>query len=319
MATTGRERKAVQFKGIAERLEEFGKLGLGTMVHPETACWCARSILFLHMEKTLADDLQELRDSSLPLYRALLERGRKMLPGDHSDFPAMVIQDVLPNNATRARLHYVQSWASLKQAAEHSTAAKELMTAVSEWTGARHMIEDWFLDSILGNLCVWCKSPEAGMTLRWSYTGSLAEGKDHRVGPDAKRLHGWGTLDHRLAVPAVKPYNPSTQTRVEYQRELQLEFDRYCALQEDVFAEAEFEQTVRKRARTSDSPSLHFDWFIEYQIQERSGPQIAQKYKQGKIGEDAIHHALRDLAGVLQVTLRPRARQQQQPELRKKR
>jgi hypothetical protein len=319
MAATGSKRKAVPVKGIPERLGELGKLGLGAMTDPETACWIARVILFDRMQKSLADDLQKLRDSSLPLYQALLERGRKMLPGDYSDFPALVIHDVLPNNVTQARRHYVQSWSSLEQAAEHFTAAKELMTAVREWAGARHMMADWFLDSILSNLCVWSKNRQAEQDVWWLYSGSLAEGRNHLVGPDAQRLHGWGTLDHRIAVPAVKPYNPSTQTRDEYQREHQLELDRYYARQEDVFAEAGFEPTVQKRKRASDSPWLHVDWFIQYQIQERSGPQIAQKYKGGKIGEDAIHHALRDLAGVLEVTLRPRVKRPLQAELRKKR
>jgi hypothetical protein len=304
MAATGSKRKAAYVKGIPRRLEDRGELGLGAMTHPETECWIARSILFRRMEKALVKELRSLRDNSLPHYRALLHRGRETLPGDHSDFPAMVIREMLPNNAERLRRHYVTDWSSLKQAAEHYKEAKDLSTTISNWSVARYMMADWFLDSILGNLCVWSKIRGAVKVLPWSYAGVLAGGESHRVGPDAQRLHGWGALDHQIDVPVVKPYNPSTQTREEHQREVQVALNRYHAKQEDLFAAAGFENTISKRARASKDPWLHFDWFIQYQIQERSGSEIAQKYRKGNLEESAIHHALRPLARILQVTLR---------------
>jgi hypothetical protein len=256
------------------------------------------------MEKALVKELRSLCDNSLPHYRALLDRGREILPGDHSDYPALVIREVLPNNAGRLRRHYVTDWSSLKLAAEHFEEAKDLITAISNWSVARHMMADWFLDSVLRNLCVWGKIRGAVKGLPWSYAGVLAGGESQRVGPDAQRLHGWGALDHQIDVPVVKPYNPSTQTRAEHQRELQLELNRYYAKQEDLFTAAGFKKTASKRARASKDPWLHFDWFIQYQIQERSGSEIAQKYRQGNLVEGAIHHALGPLARILQVTLR---------------
>jgi hypothetical protein len=103
----------------------------------------------------------------------------------------------------------------------------------------------------------------------------------------------------------VKPYNPSTQTREEHQREVQVALNRYYAKQEDLFAVAGFENTISKRARASKDPWLHFDWFIQYQIQEGSGSEIAEKYRRVGIGEDAIHRAIRTLAKILQVAPRP--------------
>src|SRR5437764_587303 len=145
MPVTSNKGQQAPVKGIPERLTELGKCGLGDMTHVETAHWIARVILFDRMEKTMSDELRSLQESSLPLFRALYERGREMLPTDHSDFPALLIREVLPGHIESTRRHYVEDWSSLCKAAEHFTAAKELVTAVSQWSEARHMRVDWFL------------------------------------------------------------------------------------------------------------------------------------------------------------------------------
>jgi hypothetical protein len=300
MAATGSKRNKVEVKGIPARLAELGKLGLGTMTHPEIACWVARVILFERMEKMLGEDLRDLRKSALPLYVALYARGRQMLPGDHSDFPVLVIRDVLADNSERTRRHSVESWSSLCEAAEHFPVAKRLVTAVSLWSEARRMTADWFLDSILGNLRVWRIRGKVE-PLPWSYRGGLAGGEHRRVGPDAQRVHGWGTLDHVIPVPVVTPYNPTAQTREEHKLELQSDLEGYYAAQEALFAAEGFQRTVRKRKRAGTDLWLHVEWFIEHQMRGRSGSEIAEKYQREQgITVDAILRAVRELVSTLE-------------------
>ncbi len=143
MASTGSRRKAGQAKRIAAYLAELGKLGLGTMTHPETERWIARTIVFARMEKLMVGDLRNLRDNALPLYQALYELGRRMLP---CDVPALEIRERMSNDTELIRRHYVDSWSSLSQAANHFVEAEKLADAVTRWTGALNMTTDWFRD-----------------------------------------------------------------------------------------------------------------------------------------------------------------------------
>src|SRR5437016_682099 len=91
MATSGNKGKP---KSIAGQLAKLDKLGLGTVTHPETKRWVARTILFTHMEKMMVRDLRNLRDTCLPLYRALHERGCGTSLDRLGSFPVLVIQEV---------------------------------------------------------------------------------------------------------------------------------------------------------------------------------------------------------------------------------
>jgi len=285
---------------------ELEKLGLGAMTHPETQRWIARVVLCAHIERMMVADLRNLQESCLPLYAGLHELGRETLQADHSHFPALVIQAAISDNTKRQCVHHVESWSSLCEAGTHFHLAKQLETAMLAWADDRHMNVDWFLDAVLMNLCGWRLDQEARKKPHWVYPGSMAAGQYHRTGIDLRRLHGWGTLDGVIPPPVVKPYNPSAQTRREHQQEFTLELDRYYTKQEEFFAISGFQKTTPKRARTvKDSPWLHFDWFVEYQMQERPAKEIAKKYTLHAIGEDAIYSALVDLARLLEVPLRP--------------
>lgn len=315
MAAKGNKRKPGQPKSIEASLKELEKLGFGTLTHPETRRWIAHVVLFAHMKDMLAIELQNLRDRCLPLYKALHERGRAI--DAHSDFPALVIREVVSSNTIRSSRLWVESWASLAKAMKHSPLAKELAATISQWADGLHMQVDWFLDAVLMNLCLWRKDSKAETDLQWLYPGSMLAGEHQRGGIDLRRLHGWGTLDRVIPAPVVKPYNPSTQTRIEHLQMLEVELNAYYDKQEDLFTSQGFQETILKRARTvKQRPWLHFEWFIKYQMQGALASEIAEKYQQG-IGEDAIHRALRDLAGILQVTLRPRVKNSKK-QLKKK-
>jgi hypothetical protein len=303
MASSGKERKFDPSLSTVARLEKFGKIGMGTLVHPDTARWVARVMLFARMEKMMSDDLRSLKSDALPHYKALYELGRKMSPMDVSNVPALTIRETLSDGAKRFRAHYVTSWSTLSEAADHFDEAKLLAAAIFQWADRIHMGTAWFLDAVLMNLHGWRLHNDSG----WEYPGGaymeLEHG--HRVGGgDMRKVHGWGNLDRLLPVPVVKPYNPSTQTRKAHQADLVLELKRYYAEQEDQFEKAGFQKTILKRARASTSAWVHFEWFIRYQMQGKPVPEIANEYNSKAIGDDAVYKAIRDTAEVLEVVMR---------------
>jgi hypothetical protein len=310
MATSSNKGKVRRFGGIAGRLAELDKLGLGAMTHPETKRWIARTILFAHMKRMMAQQLRNLRDTCLPQYRALHELGCTMPIARFSSFPVLVIEEVTVTATGRTqtqRSHSVDSWSSLRQAADHFREARELSNSIKEWTSALNMNRGWFNNAVLMNLCGWRMDTKAEQELSWVFPGAMSLEPTSRTGIDIQRLHGSGTLDRAIPVPAVRPYNPSTQTRMEHQSELKAELISYYAKQEALFSRAGFQKTTQKRARTEEDPWLHFKWFVKYQMQNQPGSEIVKKYHLGT-GEGTVYRALRELATVLQVTLRPQVK-----------
>jgi hypothetical protein len=305
MALSGKEKKPAPSLSIAARLEKAGKIGFGTMTHQEGARWVARVMLFDRMEKMMSDYLLRLKATALSHYTALYELGRNTTPIHTSNVPALTIHERLPDGGEHFRAHYVTDWSSLCEAADHFDEAGLLASAVSDWAERMHMGIGWFLDAIVTNLFGWRAQPEG---LGWSYPGSYMELQHgHRVGGgDMRNIHGWGGLDRVVPAPTVRPYNPSTQTRQEHLADLQLDLNKYYEQQEGTFAKAGFQPTTQKRKRSGNSPWLHFEWFIQYQMQERTGAEIAEAQGLKGSGEDAVSKALRDLAELLPVTLRPR-------------
>jgi hypothetical protein len=309
MAATGNDRKPGWRTTIPKQIIAFERLGLGAMTHPETVSWIARVVLFEYMRTMVRGGLRKLQDKCSPLYRALHDLGCKTLPLVRSDFPALVIRDVISEHARSERTVYVENWALLCEAAKQYAEANELVNALSVWAGARHMMVDWFLDAVLMNLLTWRRDSEAEKDLHWFYPGSMAVGDNHRAGIDAQRLHGRGTIESAIPVPVVRPYNPSMQTRKEHQQEVESALGCYYDKQEEYFAANGFEKTTPKRARTiRNQPWLHFEWFILYQMREWPGSKIADEYTvrgDRALSESGIHRALGDLAVLLGVPLRP--------------
>ena len=126
MASSGKERKFDPSLSTVARLEKFGKIGMGALVHPDTARWVARVMLFARMEKMMADDLRGLKSDALLHYQALFELGRRMAPLTPGNVPALTIRETLSDGAVRSRAHHVASWSSLSEAADHFDEAKFL-------------------------------------------------------------------------------------------------------------------------------------------------------------------------------------------------
>jgi len=254
----------------------------------------------------MRNELRRLRDATLPLYQELQQLGRIMSPLVRSDVPCLEIREKISVTTERIRGHYVEDWPSLSEAAGHFMKARALASEISRWTDGLNMGTDWFRDAVLVNLLGWYKDQVIEQLVPWGYPGFFSlHNHGHRLGAgDADRLHGWGNLDHIIPVPVVRPYNPSTQTRKDHRSDLAVDLDRYYAEQENLFTRVGFLQTVRKRARTANSCWLHFDWFIKYQMQGKTASEIAAPYRRNAVGEDAIYQAVKEVARLVQITLR---------------
>jgi hypothetical protein len=261
------------------------------------------------MGKLMRRELEDLRDTCLPLYEALFHLGRQMLPRSNSSFPDLVVSDASGNVQTHRR-QCIDGWSSLRKVVSHYTQAEDLASALSKWAGDRHMMTDWFLDEALRNLAAWHILPQAAEGLWWLQRGSLAGGKHDRFANNSRTLQGKGAFDRIIPVPVIKLYNPTAQTREEHRQQLDASLNNYYAKQESLFEMLGFRRTVVKRARTGKkrkNPWLHWDWFIKYQMQERSGSDIANEIAKKQdldIAPDAIHAAVRDVGRVLEVLVR---------------
>jgi hypothetical protein len=301
-ATAGRRRDARD--PIGAEVAALNRLGFGRLSHPQIESWIARVLLFYRMGSTCKSDLIELRGSCLPGCSALFDFGRQQLPGvKPADFPHVAVET--QNSATRicSELVYIDSWEKLRAAASHQV-ANEWVASLESWATPRHLCVDWFFDALIKILCDWHVDPEAARRLRFGFPGSLGHTPHQRFGSVGSELRQ--RVNH-LVVPVPAPtipvYNPAAQTREEHIAVVQNLLHGHHLEQERRFRTAGFRATIVKRARSGRAWD-HMDWFISFQIHNRTAAEIAAPKQKNPIGENAVNQAIGKLARVLDIPLR---------------
>lgn len=304
-AVTGRRRSQNAADIIGAEVEGLRRLGFGPFTHPEIERWIARVLLFYHMRKKCNADLIKLRDSCLPGCDALFDFGRQQLPHvKPADFPHVAIETRTPTTI-RSELVYIDSWAKLRAAAHHSV-AQHWMLSLESWTVPRNLRVDWFLDALIRILCGWRASPEGARTLQFGLPGSLPHNPHKRFGSVRDELRQ--RVDQLVASgppPAIPAYNPAAQTREEHLSSIRELLEAHHSAQENRFMAAGFHPTVLKRARSGETWE-HMNWFIAYQIHNKTAAKIAESTRGDSIDESGINQAIRKLAQILDVPLRSR-------------
>ena len=275
---------------VAAEIDRLGKLGLGTVTDPQTRTWALRTIFFELTNKKARSTIDELAALSREPLAELKRIGKELLPLDHADFPALIIETRSDRCVTR-RIHYVRDWASLSIAAEHFPAAEKLRTTILDWAFKRNLDTEWFLDATYLMLCI---AAGSNGICPWSYGGAfgVVQGGLRVGGPIGGQLL---RLRTSRALPILRPYNPAVQDRDEYLRGVQKQFQLYCDEVEREFRQAGFEPTIRKRQR-SGPRWMHVEWFVRNRIELWPQTQIATKYR---VTEDVVSKAVRRTAELL--------------------
>src|ERR1035437_4325237 len=226
------------FDGIIASLAGSSRLGLGELSSPEMQCWIARAFLFNFIEKLAQKELRELHDRCRDDFRSLRELGRKMLPHDNSDFPPVVITTEIENGFT-SRVHYIENWRSLTEAAAHFRAADMLRATLSSWAEKYSLASPWFLDAAWLMICHWFKSADIPKQRIWRLPAIFGIDVD-----GWKQLSGLGFPGNnefrpylvppgvRANIPVLPPYDPVGLTRSEYLERIHTLAEAYCKLQE---------------------------------------------------------------------------------------
>lgn len=299
--------------GLSELVMALERLGFGELTEPGTQEWIVRVVLFQSMQRLCRKHLRELRESCVPTVQALIESGKRQFGRAAGEFPAVAIELKIDQQTTRQELLWIDSLKALRIAADHIMEVRQLQTILENWASRCHVSEDWFLDAIVRILTVWSVSPEAADDLEWRYPGSLSSAPEWRFGDGDPALYELITaLAEVEPPPSIPVYNPAMQTQKEHRASVEASLNKYYEQQEARFKLRGFIPSTRKRRRTAPA-WVHMDWFVKYQINERTAAQIARGIDNRELGENAINKAVRDIAKLLQVPLR-----QQLPAVNKK-
>jgi hypothetical protein len=297
------------FDGIIASLAGSSRLGLGELSSPEMQCWIARMFLFHFIEKLAQKELRELRDGCRDSFRSLRELGRKMLPHDNSDFPPVVITTEIENGFS-SRVHYVEDWRSLTEAAAHFSAAEMLRAKLSSWAEKYSLASQWFLDAAWRMICHWFKSADTPKQLIWRLPAIFAVRVD-----GGKQLSGLGFPGNnkfrpylvppgiRAEIPALPPYDPVGMTRSEYLDRVHWLAAEYCELQEAGYKKLNLVPTRQLRAK-SGSPWVHWAWFVKYQVKRLNAEEIAKASAKSNIDASTVYRGVQNVAKLVDLPLR---------------
>ena len=90
MADRAKTPRTVTSDLVKAYVEEYGRLGFGSLTNAETEQWVARVMLFHHMKTMCKARIIALRKRALPLYLALFDAGRKQIPESRADIPELI-------------------------------------------------------------------------------------------------------------------------------------------------------------------------------------------------------------------------------------
>ncbi len=175
---------------IADTVTGLARLGFGELSNPKTAEWIARVLLFARMRRLCRTDLCELRDSCVPLWKALFDFGNQQLP-HVGEIPRMEITFPSGPTTTVHETLWIDSWQTLCRAGYYTPVALELIEKLAKWAAHRNLMEEWFLDAVVRRTTAWCSFPDTGVELAWGLPASMFCGHNHRFGsvdPNLQRL-----------------------------------------------------------------------------------------------------------------------------------
>src|ERR1019366_3874613 len=297
------------FDGIVASLAESSRLGLGELSSSEMQCWIARAFLFHFIEKLAQKELRELHDRCRDDFRALRELGRIMLPHDNSDFPPVVITTEIENGFT-SRVHYIEAWRSLTEAAVHLSAAELLRATLSSWAEKYSLESQWFLDAAWRMICHWFETadiPEKLIFRLPSVFGIDVDGGRQIAGlgfeGNSKLRPHFLSPDIRAEIPALPPYDPVAMTRTEYLRRVRGLAAAYCELQEVGYEKLGLVPTRQLRCRKG-KPWVHWAWFVQYQVKRLNVEVIAEASATPEIDSSTVYAGVRDVATLVDLPLR---------------
>jgi|ERR1019366_5123721 hypothetical protein len=297
------------FDGIIARLAESSRLGLGELSSPEMQCWIARTFLFHFIEKLAQKELRELHDGCREDFRSLRELGRKMLPLDNSHDPPVVITTETANGFT-SRVHYVEDWHSLTEAAAHFPPAEMLRATLSSWAKKYSLARPWILDAAWRMICHWFESADIPEELIWRLPAIFGIDVD-----GGKQLSGLGFPGNnkfrpylvppgiRADKPVLPPYDPVGMTRSEYLDRVHRLAVAYCELQEAGYKKLNLVPT-RQLRRKSGSPWVHWAWFVKYQVKRLNAEEIAKASAKSNIDASTVYRGVQNVAKLVDLPLR---------------
>ena len=266
---------------------EYARLGFGAYSHPIIEQIVSRRDLFSAMRKLAKPELNGLREACLPLYTVATDRNPPNLGGH---FPVVVARSDA-GGIRREWAHTVSNWLSLYEGANHAGYLYELKRELEKWAKRHHLTDQWMLDSILRNLCMWANQKELAQELYWTYPGSRGGGKGSPV--DISGLTE--RVDHRPPDLGPAPQcDPITETLDEYLARCRNHWEKHSRVLESWG----FRKVKEKRTL------LHFEWVVRYQIQNWAHRKIADFYDDKIRTESAIGVAVRDTAKLIGLTLR---------------
>jgi hypothetical protein len=290
---------------LPDELTGLAGSGLGVLTSPEIAIQITQAIFIFYMRRNAKGTLKHLEERCLPKFIELKLLGKQFLPKSYrSDIPAIVMKEASAPNYTHTWILHIENWKSLSDAATQFEQAARIRDHVRDWAIKHHLDRQWFLDIVIHNLGVWAFSDELRRKHTWLHGTLLHAQVDHRYSETDSFKYG-RSIEKVLQPPRVKPYNPVSQTREEHRKLLAIEVDRYYTEQEQFFKGKGFISTTRKRARF-ESPWLHVEWFVKYQILGWTAARIAQKYKLTAVHEGSIYQAVKKIAQQLDFELRPK-------------
>jgi hypothetical protein len=274
---------------IATEINKLGKLGLGTVTDPKTQAWTVRVVFFWITDQKARQAIDRLHAECQDALAELWRISKGLLPNECASIPPVIIKKINTNGYTTKRL-YVQTWATLCEAAEQYSCAAEIQKRLWTWSSERNLAVEWFLDTALLMFCL--AKPE--QSCPWSYGGSLmgGEGGLRYGGPHSTQLM---QLSRARPLPVLKPYNPAAQDRKDYLLDAQKQLAVYCDSVEAEFERNGFQRTIRKRQR-SGPPWLHVEWFVRHRVELWPTLRIA---KESRVAEDVVCKALRRTAELL--------------------
>ncbi|MEK7994776.1 MAG: hypothetical protein AAB403_13315 [Planctomycetota bacterium] len=251
---------------IEGELQSLSRTGLGQHTSPGIIRWISRSIFFGATRRLAQAELALLFSATERPLEELRTIHRDLLPGDHADFPAVVLTDSGPNWKSE-RIHYVEDWHALELAAGYFPAACELRRAMLDWTSARRIAWPWFLDGALLNLVL-------GRPTSWSYPGSMCVAKAKRYGAAAGEP--WAIVP--MPAPRLDGYEPLAETRSEYLDRQLARLKAYCDARERLLGPAGLPASASRRRR-SGTAWVAVDWFVRNRIQGERQEAIAEDSK----------------------------------------
>jgi len=292
-------------KTLPDELEGLNSSGLGTLTSSEIATQVIQVIFFHYMHRLAKVSLKRLEQSCLAQLIELNAQGKQLLAdGYHTDYPTVVMTKTTAPNTIQTSILQIQDWKSLCEAATQFELAAQICDRACNWAKQHYVDRQWFLDLVVLNLGDWVFSDRSRRRHSW-WHGTVLQAKKNYKYTEVASFKISSSIEKLVPPPQITPYNPVAQTREEHKKGAMQNLERYYTAQEQFYQAKGFVSTVRKRARV-ESPWLHVEWFVKYQILGWTAARIAEKYTLTAVHEGSIYQTVKKIAQQLDFELRPR-------------